>query len=1383
MFSSSSVAPANSGLRNPRRRQRTGSEDSVAARQLPKRLKRSGLTAETFKPVHKTSENGEIYSRDGIPPGNGSLQGAESQRREERNHTRLAIRNGADKKSNRGQRRQKGDSNIELTKNETYSVTRLATTPIQLQDHRSLAKWHGEVAPSIGYAVATTPSEALVWSYKQGANATDTAKPVIIRLLHPSSNVSHPLPLGVLVPSSPEPGLLVIMPVSAKVTYWETLSAAASVDLGRQKQQAVQGTVTGLASGEYITRITEAEPQGFLLTINSGKVVHLTIADPQGKASINAQVLRNTNVQNSGLLGSLRSVFSGAGLLKDIAAVKAGRSIYSGQRECIIGTKKGLLQGWELNWNAAHSLQYEVDAKSKLLESIRDIGSFPRDCQDQYFSVVDLAFLPAVVTGQEVTSSQSRSTTRLLVLTVLSSSEEARYNLHVVDITNAAISIAVVHPINCYRSPHSVETSFYPALFVPEPGQTAYVIFETSIVLVSLEEIEESPNSQLQTEASSTPDPFQDVIDFRKDKDYRVVGCGGEVPERGQHSSACTVMVHGYGMIRISVAPLEGGLSCSERATITAETKLEQAVFYGSQQSLLDFSGRSEIQFTTDEVESAALRISRSITSSSSKYLSNAGPSIEQHLQRRSTALADLINYLRKHYQPLDRRVRWELLWEAEKMAAAKAVWRFYSDCCTASPKGEKVLMYELVECISEMDKTENQPEDHETDSVRHWFIHDVWRIQILVPWATKAMILLYDESVEDNRPMSSAYRGRLIGEAHMIQLLALETAYNFRQDNAGLYGLDEESMADGLLIQGYETLPEFWTSTSLICGAVQKLAEYFQEFAIDLDSHNSSDEEGGSPPQGLLEDIAKNNTLLVDISCKTHIERSRSLNANEDPDVRHQGQKLEQVSCDLRRKLLRGLVNIGQGFEAVKLGEKYRDMEALAEVLESEIQTSQEELKNSIAAGEDTDDLQAKIALCEGYVDEYFDKYGGAWADAFFARFVGQGRVSQLLLHGPKQREHLTRFLRAHPECAVFSWINEVAVEKDYAAAADDLKIAQKQADGVWAKQIQLSISKLAALAAVSNGEKADEMAFPMTREIDGQLEVLDVQVKLHKLLQPVVSRALNDTDAKIEVIMENYGKRFVRAKKALRGALKFNFSKVVAEQTLGAEDLADTITLMDEDALDPAQEFSTRRFLTALQLVRLHSMETGEISRKALLEQIIWRRCIIQDDWAQINRTELKDDAQVEAETGATALFRTLKEGFKSEQDFWEDDPPPEPSSLRGAGTTLESLRTSSRYNTASDSALSLIGRDLQIEDEVLEACIVEGRLEEWWKGIVDAARTSARNEADRKGEENSRQQAAEQEFRDRMRRKDQTAWGVENGVEREVEMDEEGDVAMGM
>lgn len=72
-----------------------------------------------------------------------------------------------------------------------------------------------------------------------------------------------------------------------------------------------------------------------------------------------------------------------------------------------------------------------------------------------------------------------------------------------------------------------------------------------------------------------------------------------------------------------------------------------------------------------------------------------------------------------------------------------------------------------------------------------------------------------------------------------------------------------------------------------------------------------------------------------------------------------------------------------------------------------------------------------------------------------------------------------------------------------------------------------------------------------------------------------------------------------------------------------------------------------------------------------------------------------------------------------------------------------------------------MSVITKDLEIEDAALETCLGKGRLEEWWKGIVDAAQASAKNEADRDGEEESKRFEAEQE---RTTRDDGSAWGFE-------------------
>ena len=116
------------------------------------------------------------------------------------------------------------------------------------------------------------------------------------------------------------------------------------------------------------------------------------------------------------------------------------------------------------------------------------------------------------------------------------------------------------------------------------------------------------------------------------------------------------------------------------------------------------------------------------------------------------------------------------------------------------------------------------------------------------------------------------------------------------------------------------------------------------------------------------------------------------------------------------------------------------------------------------------------------------------------------------------------------------------------------------------------------------------------------------------------------------------------------------------------------------------------------------------------------------------------------------------------------------------------MSSLRTSSRYSDATDNALSVIAKDLEIEDTALETCIEKGRLEEWWKGIVDAAQASARDEADRNGEEESKRVEAEQDFRAKNKN-DRASTGVDGGQMKNAaagrsrsETDEEGDVIMG-
>ncbi len=121
MFSPDAAVPAGVAARNPRRRQRTSSEDSVAIRHNPKRIRRSVLDSEIFQDPKKPKLNGHVDHDEEAPFTNGHAKEPSSQRHESVDGTNLAIRHRGVKKADREKRTNKNDGTIELA---SWSVVR-----------------------------------------------------------------------------------------------------------------------------------------------------------------------------------------------------------------------------------------------------------------------------------------------------------------------------------------------------------------------------------------------------------------------------------------------------------------------------------------------------------------------------------------------------------------------------------------------------------------------------------------------------------------------------------------------------------------------------------------------------------------------------------------------------------------------------------------------------------------------------------------------------------------------------------------------------------------------------------------------------------------------------------------------------------------------------------------------------------------------------------------------------------------------------------------------------------------------------------------------------------------------------------------------------------
>ncbi len=432
--------------------------------------------------------------------------------------------------------------------------------------------------------------------------------------------------------------------------------------------------------------------------------------------------------------------------------------------------------------------------------------------------------------------------------------------------------------------------------------------------------------------------------------------------------------------------------------------------------------------------------------------------------------------------------------------------------------------------------------------------------------------------------------------------------------------------------------------------------------------------------------------------------------------------------------------------------------MKALVDLVVAEANDIDERSAEPGLSKEEEAALKRREEIVQQRMASYFHIFGDKWARGLWQEYVAQNQLSNLLDDGPEYQKHLTRFLRSDPAYATISWINDVINERDYAEASRTLKqYALTQESLLWNKKIELSISKLAELA-VSNKTENGGGQNPATqfKQIDTQLALIHLQDRLYSHIRPIIREAIDET-AEIELVMKELGTRFVHGKPALTQLLKTGLTKLVQRQVLSVTELIDVFTLMDQTSTGGADDLNGQQYLLALQALKLSGLLRDEVTLGSLLEKLIWRRCMIRDDWEQLNRTELKNDSKVEIDTSATALFKTFKEGYKigslhltfpsplpnhpisvltsttPHQGFW-DGPgamqPLSPDDVLTTGCNPDSLLP---LYASSPEYLEPVSRDLRAEDELLQAQIVKGRLDKWFPGVMAGAKDGLRKEAE--------------------------------------------------
>lgn len=1131
------------------------------------------------------------------------------------------------------------------------------------------ARQHGVLDSSNGFALCVTHTHAFVWQY---ASTTPSPETFTFSLPYPSKNASDPLPLGALVSpgsTAEEPGLVVVMPVSGKISFWEHISSAATLDYFRQQKSGVEEAVPGMWSGEHVVQVTRSDSASFILSFSSGRVAHLSVRDSQGKPAISVQFLRSTRGPTSSVfdsfIGGLKTALKSAVQSNDLAAVRVDPLNRAGSKIVVAATKTGRLNAWRVQRGGHHELIVGIDARESIVQGLQQV--LPPITANVDFELVDFIFVPRGLEKghkeasrlSEALSNNEENVHHLLLLVSLSDKRQSQYALVEIQIKGDQYQVGMVRTITSYTSPLNPSATDRPRLYLPRPALVAFIVFDRAVVIASLAALPETPDSQLLEENHVIPATFEDVIDLRSEDTLEIVGTGleeplgpGQEPEGSRShrprpkNPTALLMIQGFGVVKVTLSEVDRFAS-EDPPEVTAKSKLEQAVFYGlKDDNPLVFEGRRSLPFSDEEIATAAIELSEDIMASKSAFLSSAPAATELNLRQRSAWLDKLMSHLRAQKVELSRATKWQLLTNAEKLNMAREIWKLHERFLSERTGNEKkTIVSEAIEAINEEEKKVGDRAAGELDRARTWFLNDSWRLDVFLPWTFQVIKHLRKSPLADDTAMT-----RWLYESAQVYNSTLSGALKYRARKLDSYGLGDEHVEYGILTRSedYEGLPRFWTSTNFNCEYFYRLIDACQTW---LAGHYPPADRAGAPIPALLESIRELLPSLLEQLILTLNESIRWSEGTDDREVDAHGtlfsDKCTQVLENSTGLILR-LKEFGLWDGAQGIAEKFNDNKALADLVVARFVDLSEQLKT--AEPGTAEQLATDVEAKKKHILDCMAEHGAGFVYEAYRAMLHYGGPSRLLEFSHFDKSgNATMFLRQDKRLGKISWINDIERERDLPAAAKTLVDVGSRERQVWCKKIELSMGKLTLLAAGAGDpkgalerSKAADHDTQLAR-VEAKLELVRIQDQTYQMLAPAFEDALDD-EAAIELAMQAFGKTKVPKKlKVFYDDLQLALKDLVARRAMKPLSLVNLLTSIWTTDLGSAD---TDLFFSAIRVADLGLR--GEGKQRAL--RLIWRRCYIRDEWQKINSsTENLGDHAIFAILHQTQAYCTMVECMK--------------------------------------------------------------------------------------------------------------------------------------
>jgi nuclear pore complex protein Nup133 len=591
---------------------------------------------------------------------------------------------------------------VDLTKNAKYCVSRLPAAlpvlrkPRNPDDEMDNEYDEDEVVEGMAdqtthYALVSTMSGSFVWNYNSSEYVPST-------ISFPASEGGTKAVLVAPAPGSKEPGMVSVAIETGHVSYWESVVGAVADGL-LTSNECVSLNMQ-LYSNEVVEQLQAIEPAGVVITTSIGRFMLVNLRDNYGKTDLKAVSMLGGGL---GLLSSIKSALIPASSRRGIKSVKAGAVFGRMERQVMFVNNEGDLSIWRCALGGRYKLLFDGKLRELLLNRIS--GLYNEAARTFTFHDVEL---------------YEEENCIFLLTSFSHSDEETFYVLYTIELQEGTKDILV-------RSVHRVQTFTElskepPRLVFPKPRNTLFLVFSKAIVLLDSLPLQ-SGDHQLGGRR------WEDIISFRYD--IEVVGASPEdlMVANSKIVRHCGIVVVAKvaGIIRIERFPdvlRSGAPRESELEPEMMKSKIEQAVFYGSNvdQNPVVFDARPEVIYDDAVVDQGFLQVSKEILENRSVYIAKLLTSQYDHLSQRVHYLSQLAKFLHSNYvRTVSVGIKFELLWDLEKAAAARALWSHID------PKLQQGSVDSVVINVITDTMSGSTPDAGASiDLLRHWFSYEV---------------------------------------------------------------------------------------------------------------------------------------------------------------------------------------------------------------------------------------------------------------------------------------------------------------------------------------------------------------------------------------------------------------------------------------------------------------------------------------------------------------------------------------------------------------------------------------------------------------------------------------------------------------------------------